>query len=92
MTACPRLSPGPGSLDRMSPARPWPALPEEDRWVIELMEERLEDPWQTPEELEARAKELRLEAAEVDIRGVRGAALVLAERYEQAAAARVASA
>lgn len=56
------------------------------------MEERLEDTWQTPEQLQARAKELRVEAAETDIKGIRDAALVLAERYEEAAAARVASA
>lgn len=83
---------GPGRLHRMSSARPWPSLPEEDRWVLELMEERLEDTWQTPEQLQARAKELRVEAAETDIQGIRDAALVLAERYEEAAAARVASA
>jgi len=76
----------------MSSARPWPTLPEEDRWAIELMEERLRDPWQTPEQLQTRAKELRAEAAEADIKGIRDAALVLAERYEEAAARRLASA
>jgi hypothetical protein len=70
-------------------ARPWPSLPEEDRWVVELMEERLEDTWQTPEQLQARARHLRVEAAETDIKGIRVAALVLADRYEQAAAKRV---
>jgi hypothetical protein len=83
---------GRGRLHRMSSARPWPALPEEDRWALELMEELLEDHSQTPEQLQARARELRAEAAETDIKGIRDAALVLAERYEEAAAARVASA
>lgn len=55
------------------------------------MEELLEDSSQTPEELHVRAEELRVEAAETDIKGVRDAALVLAERYEPAAAARVGS-
>ncbi len=56
------------------------------------MEELLEDNSQTPEQLQTRARELRVEADETDIKGVRDAALVLAERYEEAAAARVASA
>lgn len=55
------------------------------------MEERLRDPWQAPEQLWARAKELRLEAAETDIEGVRDAALVLAERYQEAAVGRAAA-
>ncbi len=75
----------------MSQQHPWPALPDEDRWAIELMEELLQDDSQTPEGLRTRARELRAEAAETDIEGMRTAALVLAERYEQAAAARVAS-
>ncbi|MBA2428933.1 MAG: hypothetical protein H0V55_04325 [Thermoleophilaceae bacterium] len=76
----------------MSSARPWPSLPEEDRWVHELMDERLEATWQTSEQCQARAQELRIEAAETDIKGIRDAALILAERYEEAAAARFASA
>ena len=56
------------------------------------MEELLEDNSQTPEQLQARAKELRAEAAEADIKGIRDAAVVLAERYEAAARARVGSA
>jgi uncharacterized protein YceH (UPF0502 family) len=75
----------------MSSVRRWPPLPEEDRWAIELMEQLLEDGSQTPQELLARATKLRAEAAETDIRGVRDATLVLAERYEQAAGARLAS-
>lgn len=56
------------------------------------MEELLQDDSQTPEQLLARARELRAEAAEADIEGVRSAALSLAERYEEAAAARATSA
>lgn len=80
------------TLHRTMSARQWPEVPEEHRWTIELMEERLERTTQTPEELLARAKQLRADAAETDIRGLREAALALAERYEEAAADRVASA
>ena len=75
----------------MSSPQPWPALPEEDRWAVELMDERLERTEQTREEVLARARELRAEAAASEIKGLRAAALALADRYEQAAAARVAS-
>jgi hypothetical protein len=34
------------------------------------MDERLEDTWQTTERLQARARELRAEAAETDIKGI----------------------
>lgn len=54
--------------------------------------EELEDTWQTPMQLQARAKELRVEAAENDIKGIRDAALVLAGRYEQTAAGHIGSA
>jgi hypothetical protein len=74
------------------PAHPWPDLPEEQRWSIELMEELLEQTEQPPRELSARAEELRAQAAQTDIEGYRDAALALADRYEQAAAARLASA
>lgn len=76
----------------MMSAPPWPPLPEEDRWAIELMEQLLGDSSQTPEQLRARATELRAEAEETDIQGIRDATLILAQRYEQAAGARVASA
>ncbi|HET9153638.1 MAG TPA: hypothetical protein VFN85_05940 [Solirubrobacterales bacterium] len=56
------------------------------------MEERLERTSQPPRELSARAEELRAQAAQTDIEGYRDAALALADRYEQAAAARLASA
>jgi hypothetical protein len=76
----------------MSSSGGWPSLPEADRWAIELIDELLEDESQTPEQLLARAKQLRAEAAEADIEGMRNAARVLAERYEEAAAARATSA
>ena len=60
--------------------------------MLDLMEERLEDTWQSPEQLLARARELRAEAAEAEIKGTRDAVLALAARYEEAAAARLASA
>jgi len=71
---------------------PWPDIPDEHRWSIELMEELLEQTEQPPRELSARAEELRDQAAQTDIEGYRDAALALADRYEQAAAARLASA
>lgn len=67
------------------PKQPWPSLAEEQRWVLSLMEARLERTSQTPEELLARSQELRAEAAETDIRGFREAALALADRYSDAA-------
>jgi hypothetical protein len=72
--------------------RLWPDLPDKHRWVLELMEERLEQTNQPARELAARADELRAQAAQTDIDGYRDAALALADRYEQAAAARLASA
>lgn len=56
------------------------------------MEERLERTSQPVKALSARAEELRAQAAQIDIEGYRDAAFALADRYEQAAAARLASA
>jgi len=56
------------------------------------MEELLEQTEQPPRELSARAEELRAQVAPTDIEGYRNAALALADRYEQAAVARLASA
>lgn len=69
-------------------ARPWPEIPDDQRWIVELMEERLEQTTQPPEALAARARELRAQAERTDIDGYRDAALALADRYELAAAAR----
>lgn len=74
------------------PAHSWPDIPDKHRWALELMEERLERTEQPARELSARAEELRAQAAQTDIDGYRDAALALADRYEQAAAARLASA
>jgi hypothetical protein len=67
---------------------PWPDVPEEYRWTIELMEERLEKNDQTPEELMARAEELRRDAESTEIDGHRDAWLAVADRYELVAAER----
>lgn len=54
-----------------------------------MMEERLRETNQTPDELRSRARELRTEAEHADIESVREATLALADRYEKAAAARL---
>ncbi len=76
----------------MSSVEHWPDVAPEARWATELMDELLATTTQTAEELLARARELRAEAAATDIEGYRAGALKLAARYEQTAAARVASA
>lgn len=53
------------------------------------MDELLTTTTETSEELLARARELRAQAAATDIEGYRAGALKLAVRYEQTAAARV---
>jgi hypothetical protein len=73
-------------------AHRWPDIPDKHRWVLEEMEERLDQTTQPASELSARADELRAQAAQTDINGYRDAALALADRYDQAAAARLASA
>lgn len=72
----------------MSGIRPWPSLREEDRWLLEAMEERLSATGMSPEEMRACARELREQAAQSEIDGAREAALALAERYEHEAASR----
>ena len=69
--------------------RPWPALPDEDRWLADTMDRRLCDSTQSAEQLRSRAHELRAEAEQSDVSGIRNAAVALAERYEQTAAARL---
>jgi tRNA(Ser,Leu) C12 N-acetylase TAN1 len=56
-----------------------------------MMEKRLRETSQTPTELRSRARELRVEAEQTDLKGIQDAALALAERYEKTAAARVAT-
>jgi len=70
---------------------PWPTLLDEDRWLIDAMENRLRESNLSPERLRERAIELRAEAGRSDIQGIRNAAWALAERYEQAAKSRAAS-
>jgi hypothetical protein len=69
--------------------RPWPDLPEEDRWLTDAMDSELRETNQSAEELRTRARELRAEAEQSEVKGMRDAALALAERYEQAATARL---
>jgi hypothetical protein len=69
---------------------PWPAVPEEHRRTIELLEELLAETDDTPDELANRARELRDQAAATKIKGQRDASLALADRYDEAAAARLA--
>jgi hypothetical protein len=69
--------------------RPWPPLREEDRWLAELMDERLRETTQSVEDLRTRARELRSQAEQSEMKGARDAALALADRYEQAAALRL---
>ncbi|MBA3807078.1 MAG: hypothetical protein H0X28_01590 [Solirubrobacterales bacterium] len=69
--------------------RPWPALQDEDRWLVDAMESRLRDSTQSVEKLRARAQLLRAEAEQSDVKGIRDATLALAERYEQAASVRL---
>jgi len=38
--------------------RPWPALPDEDRWLADTMDRRLRESTQTAEQLRSRAREL----------------------------------
>jgi hypothetical protein len=69
--------------------RPWPALNEEDRWLTEAMDDLLLESTQSADELRARARELRAQAEQNELKGMRDAAQALADRYEQAAAARL---
>jgi hypothetical protein len=69
--------------------RPWPELPEEDHWLIDAMDRELRESTQSAEELRTRARELRVEAERSEVKGISDAALALADRYEQAATARL---
>jgi hypothetical protein len=70
------------------PLHPWPDVPEEYRWTVELIEERLEKNDQTPEDLLTRARELRREAEATEIEGNRDAWLAVADRFAELAASR----
>jgi hypothetical protein len=66
-------------------------LHDEDRWLLAAMDDQLRDTTQNREHLRARARELRTQADQSDIKGVRNASLALAARYEDSAAARLAA-
>jgi hypothetical protein len=74
----------------MGSVRPWPKVAKEDQWIIEFMEERFEKTPLSPEQMRARAKELRTQAERGQAGGDRDARLALADRYEEAAAQRLA--
>ena len=59
--------------------------------MIDAMERQVRESRQSVEEMRARARELRDEAAAAEIKGIRVAKLALADRYEQEAASRVAA-
>lgn len=65
----------------------WPGVAPEGRWATELFDELMEMTDRTPAELRARAGELRMQADTTEIAGYRAAALQLAARYEDTAAA-----
>lgn len=73
----------------MASPRPWPNVPQGDQWLIELMEERFERTSLSPQQLRERAQELRQQAERADFWGSRDAALALADRYDEAAIARL---
>lgn len=70
-------------------APPWPELNKDDQWLIGAMERRLRESKRAPEQLRARAAELRAQAEQTDIKGIRDASLALAAHYEHAAAERL---
>jgi hypothetical protein len=82
----------PGVYTPSMALHPWPEILDDHRWVIESLEERFENPDETSEELSARACELRSLAAASELDGQRDALLALADRYEAAAARRIAPA
>jgi hypothetical protein len=75
----------------MASVRSWPKVAEEDQWVIELLEERFEKTPLSPEQMRARATELRAQAEGAPAGGDKDARLALADRYEDAAAKRLAA-
>lgn len=76
----------------MADLKPWPeGLVDAHPDVVRLFEETFAETTQTAEELRARARELRDEAETTEILAYREVAIALADRYEQAAASRVAS-
>lgn len=68
--------------------RPWPSLRDEDRWLTEAIDGRVSESGMSPDEIRARAQELREQAAQSEVDGAREAALALADRYDREAATR----
>lgn len=68
--------------------RPWPEFPEEMRWILDSYDELIADGNGTPAEKIERAAELRARAAGLGPVSGKDALLAIAERYEEAAAAR----
>jgi hypothetical protein len=67
----------------------WPTLRKEDQWLTAAMEKEIRESKRSPEELRAKARRLRAQAEQTDIKGICDASLALAARYEQAAADRL---
>jgi hypothetical protein len=82
----PRYTPSVSSVEH------WPDVAPEARWATEMMDELLVSTTRSSDELLARAHELRAKAATTGIDGFRSAYVKLADRFEQAAAARLANA
>lgn len=76
----------------MSSVEHWADVAPEARWATEMMDELLASTTRSSDELLDRARELRAKAATTDIDGYRSAYVKLADRFEQAAAARLANA
>jgi hypothetical protein len=70
-------------------APPWPELNEQDQWLIGAMDKQIRESKRSPEELRAKARKLRAQAEQTDIKGIRDACLALAAHYEHAAAERL---
>ena len=70
-------------------APPWPELNEDDQWLTVAMEQQIRESKRSPEQLRAKARKLRAEAEQTDIKGIRDACLALATHYEHAAAERL---
>ena len=68
--------------------RRWPDVDEHGEWAIAALERQLNEEWRSAASLRARADELRAQAQTLEIPAMREATLLIAERYEEAAAAR----
>lgn len=69
--------------------RPWPSVDDEHVWLIDAVEEQIARGDRSPDQLRQRARELRQQAADSEMKGTQDASLAMAERYEAAAEARL---